>query len=44
MPADSPLAHWIWSSNGWAFKWGVLDYAGGVSLSWLPRDCRQQRV
>ncbi|GHJ87915.1 hypothetical protein NliqN6_4317 [Naganishia liquefaciens] len=27
-----PLAHWIWSSNGWAFKWGVLDYAGGVPV------------
>ena len=24
-----PIAHWVWSSNGWAFKWGVLDYAGG---------------
>ncbi|MCO5565261.1 hypothetical protein L7F22_018934 [Adiantum nelumboides] len=23
------IAHWIWSSNGWAYKWGVLDYAGG---------------
>lgn len=20
-----PLAHWIWSANGWAFKWGVLE-------------------
>lgn len=20
-----PLAHWIWSSNGWAYKWGVLE-------------------
>lgn len=27
-----PLAHWIWSSNGWAYKWGVLDYAGGVPV------------
>ena len=27
-----PLAHWIWSSNGWAFKWGVLDYAVGVPV------------
>jgi ammonia channel protein AmtB len=27
-----PLAHWIWSANGWAFKWGVLDYAGGVPV------------
>ena len=20
-----PLAHWIWSSHGWAAKWGVLE-------------------
>lgn len=20
-----PIAHWVWSANGWAFKWGVLD-------------------
>ncbi|KAL1405446.1 hypothetical protein Q8F55_009078 [Vanrija albida] len=26
------LAHWIWSVNGWAFQWGVLDYAGGVPV------------
>ncbi|KAJ3507453.1 hypothetical protein NLJ89_g6297 [Agrocybe chaxingu] len=24
-----PLACWIWSVHGWAFKWGVLDFAGG---------------
>lgn len=24
-----PIACWIWNVNGWAFKWGVLDYAGG---------------
>ncbi|KAG7450189.1 ammonium transporter [Guyanagaster necrorhizus] len=24
-----PLACWAWSSSGWAFKWGVLDFAGG---------------
>lgn len=23
------IAHWIWSSTGWAYTWGVLDYAGG---------------
>ncbi|KAI0639022.1 ammonium transporter [Trametes polyzona] len=23
-----PIACWAWSTNGWAFKWGVLDYAG----------------
>ncbi|KAG9003952.1 hypothetical protein FRB93_010537 [Tulasnella sp. JGI-2019a] len=25
----SPVACWVWNVNGWAFKWGVLDYAGG---------------
>ncbi|KDN53302.1 ammonium transporter [Tilletiaria anomala UBC 951] len=24
-----PIACWVWAPNGWAFKWGVLDYAGG---------------
>ncbi|KAG6371600.1 ammonium transporter [Boletus reticuloceps] len=24
-----PLACWAWNINGWGFKWGVLDYAGG---------------
>jgi len=24
-----PVACWVWNVNGWAFKWGVLDYAGG---------------
>ncbi|EGS18997.1 uncharacterized protein CTHT_0056170 [Thermochaetoides thermophila DSM 1495] len=24
-----PLACWTWGANGWAFKYGVLDYAGG---------------
>ncbi|EJT99584.1 ammonium transporter [Dacryopinax primogenitus] len=24
-----PLAYWAWGTNGWAFRWGVLDYAGG---------------
>lgn len=23
------LTHWVWAPGGWAFKWGVLDYAGG---------------
>jgi Amt family ammonium transporter len=26
----SPLAHMIWSSNGWLYKLGVLDFAGGT--------------
>ncbi|EER39221.1 ammonium transporter MeaA [Histoplasma capsulatum H143] len=24
-----PLTCWIWNVNGWAHKWGVLDFAGG---------------
>ncbi|KIM59180.1 hypothetical protein SCLCIDRAFT_1217969 [Scleroderma citrinum Foug A] len=24
-----PLACWAWNVNGWGFKWGVLDFAGG---------------
>ncbi len=24
-----PIVCWIWSGEGWAAKWGVLDYAGG---------------
>ncbi|KAK5738603.1 low affinity high capacity ammonium permease [Elasticomyces elasticus] len=24
-----PIACWVWNVNGWAFSWGVLDYAGG---------------
>ncbi|KAK4191765.1 putative ammonium transporter [Podospora australis] len=24
-----PLAYWAWGANGWALKYGVLDYAGG---------------
>lgn len=23
------LTHWVWATGGWAFKWGVMDYAGG---------------
>jgi Amt family ammonium transporter len=26
----NPVAHWIWSSDGWLFKMGVLDFAGGI--------------
>jgi len=25
-----PLAHWVWSENGWLYKLGVLDFAGGT--------------
>ena len=26
----SPLAHWVWQTNGWLFKLGALDFAGGT--------------
>lgn len=25
----SPVAHWLWNSNGWLAKSGALDFAGG---------------
>ncbi len=25
-----PVAHWVWSSDGWLFKMGALDFAGGT--------------
>jgi Amt family ammonium transporter len=25
-----PVAHWVWSADGWLFKKGLLDFAGGV--------------
>ena len=27
-----PLAHMVWSSNGWLFKMGALDFAGGTVI------------
>lgn len=27
-----PLAYWVWNANGWGFKNGVIDYAGGVPV------------
>jgi Amt family ammonium transporter len=27
-----PIAHWVWSANGWAFKWGVLDCKSHLHL------------
>ena len=26
----SVVAHWVWAPDGWLFKLGVLDYAGGL--------------
>ncbi len=26
----NPLAHWVWAADGWLFRYGVLDFAGGT--------------
>jgi ammonium transporter, Amt family len=26
----SPIAHWVWSTDGWLYKLGALDFAGGT--------------
>jgi ammonium transporter, Amt family len=26
----NPVAHWVWSADGWLFKKGALDFAGGT--------------
>jgi len=26
----NPVAHWVWSCDGWLFKMGALDFAGGT--------------
>jgi ammonium transporter, Amt family len=25
-----PIAHWVWAADGWLFKMGALDFAGGT--------------
>jgi Amt family ammonium transporter len=27
-----PVAHWVWSSGGWIFEMGVIDFAGGTAV------------
>lgn len=27
-----PIAEWTWNPNGWAYKLGVLDFAGGAPV------------
>jgi ammonium transporter, Amt family len=26
----APVAHWVWSPDGWLFQYGALDFAGGT--------------
>jgi ammonium transporter, Amt family len=25
-----PVCHWVWNSNGWLYKMGLIDFAGGT--------------
>ncbi len=25
-----PIAHWVWAQDGWLFKMGAIDFAGGI--------------
>ena len=25
-----PIAHWVWATDGWLYKLGALDFAGGT--------------
>jgi len=27
-----PIARWTWNPEGWSFKWGTLDFAGGTAV------------
>ncbi|MCF2528558.1 ammonium transporter [Yinghuangia soli] len=27
-----PVAHWVWAADGWLFKEGVIDFAGGTAV------------
>lgn len=26
----NPIAHWVWSADGWLYNMGALDFAGGI--------------
>ncbi|MDD4968629.1 MAG: ammonium transporter [Paludibacter sp.] len=26
----NPVTHWVWSTDGWLYKMGALDFAGGI--------------
>ena len=32
----SPIAHWVWATDGWLFKLGALDFAGGTVVHASP--------
>ena len=41
----SVVAHWVWAPDGWLFKLGVLDYAGGLVVEIVsPSTQRHDRL
>ena len=32
-----PIACWTWNKNGWSFRQGSLDFAGGTPSTYLQR-------
>jgi ammonium transporter, Amt family len=28
----APIAHWVWSDQGWLYRLGVFDFAGGLAV------------
>ena len=40
----SVVAHWVWAPDGWLFKLGVLDYAGGLVVEIVADPFRWTRT
>ena len=36
----APIAHWVWSPDGWLYSLGVLDFAGGTVVHTVERRGR----
>ena len=39
-----PLTCWVWNTNGWGYKWGVMDYAGGGSVGLVQMTTEAQEM
>ena len=39
----APIAHWVWSPDGWLFGLGMLDFAGGTVVHLVQRRGRPGR-
>ena len=36
----APIAHWVWSPDGWLFDLGALDFAGGTVVHLIAASRR----